>query len=559
VLSVWCLFQVAAALWDLPGSWGWENDAVAPRDFFAGIGTNLTPGQGHRYPLLHNLLVGLVCAPVLIFAALPTLMDTGFDAESLRSAVLAVGPMTACSVLAKLLTVTMSAVGLLALARISRRTFSLQSARWTLLLAATCISVAYYGRTSNLDMPYVMWTLLALDRLLTVIERGDRRSYRWMGLFVAAAVATKDQAYASFVLVLPLYLLAWPLLRRDALAARSTHWRYLLESAAIALLGYGLLGGGLLNPSGFLTRIDMLIGPASEDWRAYDLSATGIGAQLADLGRNQSRFWWPWPLVAAGWMGIPIALLRNGEPCPRIVRLLPLVAMASFLTAFTLVVGRAEHRFVLPIGLGLAVYGGVTLDTLVRRLGRAGYGLATLLIAHAALNSFQLHLTQWGDARREVLRSLATLPPDSVVETYGHTVYQPHFETSPSSSYRCRRVGPIPLGRRNPLVGCREVLGAWADAVERRPDAIVLTHWARRFETPARAGRPTSSAMTKDAHDATSRDFFQDALEDQLPGYRVELRAEPQLPAWAVALGAKPVRIHGSTGTSLTVLRRSGD
>ena len=66
LLALYLLLQLTGIGWDLPASFEWENDGVAPRDFFAGIVHNLPPGSGHTYPLLHNLLLGLLSLPVLL-------------------------------------------------------------------------------------------------------------------------------------------------------------------------------------------------------------------------------------------------------------------------------------------------------------------------------------------------------------------------------------------------------------------------------------------------------------------------------------------------------------
>ena len=222
IVLVFALSQLIAIGWDLPGSYGWENDGIAPRDFFAGIAINLTPGQGHRYPLFHNILLGVLCIPILLPAALSAEQWT---LPALMEQILTVPVMTGCSLVAKLVAIVMACVSLLVIARIARRTVSAEAGRWAAIWAATCLSFAYYGRVSNLDGPYLMWTALAIDRLLAVAETRKRRDYILFGVLAGAAVATKDQAYAGFVLPGLIYVLLL-LLRSDRpFGPRQAHYR----------------------------------------------------------------------------------------------------------------------------------------------------------------------------------------------------------------------------------------------------------------------------------------------------------------------------------------------
>jgi hypothetical protein len=108
-----------------------------------------------------------------------------------------------------------------------------------------------------------MYPLFALDAVLDVRERGDTASYRRFALLAAAAIATKDQAYAAFVLVGPLYLVVLPLPSHGADRVRGVA---LAKAAGVGALGYGLMSGALLNPPGFVERFRLLSGPASQGW-----------------------------------------------------------------------------------------------------------------------------------------------------------------------------------------------------------------------------------------------------------------------------------------------------
>jgi hypothetical protein len=563
IVVVFALSQLAAIGWDLPGSYGWDNDGVAPRELFAGLARSFTPGQASTYPLLHYAILGVLCLPVALAGALGA---GAWTLPALTRAMLAVPVMTAIAVVARLVAVIMGCVAVLALWRIAARTLTPRAARLAVLCAVTSLSVAYYGRVSNLDMPYLMWTALAMHALLDVGERGRTRDYLAFAVLAAAAVATKDQAYASFVLVAPVYLVLVPALDPAAPVRGRAHARRLALALGAGLVALAVLGGALFNPTGFVARIALLTGPNSQDWRMYSKDLAGLLANLRDLAAAQARSWWPWPLVALAWLGVVAAGFAPGQGplARRRWRYLPLVAGLSSLLCFTLVVARTGHRFVLPLGFWLAYYGGAAGDALLARAHRAGpawrrlaHALLAGLFAWAAAHSLSVHVTQWRDARHDVRRALAALPAGTLVETYGLTTYLPHFDTSPGAPYRVQRVGPEPVASRNPVPGVTEIQAPYLDVTARAPALLVIPEaFMQRFLAREHAaGVVAQPALT--AHGpGDGPAFFRAVAADRLPGYRLQRIFAPSLPSWARALGMTPAEVHTSVGNRIWVLAR---
>lgn len=565
IVVVFVASQVLAIGWDLPGSYGWENDGIAPRDFFAGVAVNLSPGQGHRYPLFHNLLLAVLSLPVLLPAVLRA---DAWTLSALMEEILRVPTMTGVSIIAKLLSLAMACVSILVLASMARRTVSPQAGRWAAVWAATSLSFAYYGRVSNLDGPYLMWTVLAMNRLLTVAAHRRRRDYVWMGLLAGAAVATKDQAYAGFVLPGLVYLLVLPLRRDRPFGPPPLHYRNVALATVSGALSLGLLGGGLLNPTGFAARVAKLTGDASHDWMRYERSIAGVTRNLTDVFFSQEPFFWPWPVVALCWSGVVVAFFCQSEGGirTRTHRLLPLCAAMSSLLFFTLVVARSEHRFVLPFGFWLAYYGGVATATLSSHARTAAPAVGRLLtiglaglVGWAALHSFEVHLTQRGDARNEVAAYLAMLPQGTVVETYRLLVHLPHFDMSDESPYHVQRVSRRPIAERNPLVGARELDEPYGNVHQRAPDVLVVPEYAAlEFIPPVlEPGRAAPAVHADKYTDPDAQSFFGAVLNDSLEGYELVLLAKPALPDWANAIGLQPVQVHASVGNRQLVLRRT--
>ncbi len=113
------------------------------------------------------------------------------------------GYMTYFAVVARLLNLAMS-LGIIWC--VGEMTRLIAGTRAGLFAAAACalgVLLTYYGQVSNLDVPYLFWSLLALLWCMRAIVEQNIRRIWGVALFAAAAIATKDQAAAIFALGLP--------------------------------------------------------------------------------------------------------------------------------------------------------------------------------------------------------------------------------------------------------------------------------------------------------------------------------------------------------------------
>jgi hypothetical protein len=553
IALVLALVQSVACLWDLPGH-GWENDGIAIDGIFDGIIDNLVPGRAARYPLLHSVILLVASLPALV---LIPVLSPSLSGEHLVATATSVAVTTGVAICVKLVTILMSSLSLLLIARYARNSWDVRAGRWTALFFTVNLSLSYYGRVSNLDGPYLMWAALGLDRWSSldrqpVSSAGD---YRLLGAFCALAIATKDQAYA---MVFPLLLL--PTLSRPSL----DHTKRLLQMVVGFLGAYVLGSGAVFNPMGFVARIRLLTGPNSQDWKWYDDSVLGLRQNVHDLVTQLPDWWWPLPVLMVCAIGLVAAGVRAMHS-RRLAPLMPLSMVLSSVVLFTLVVKRAEHRFLLPAAFLATYYAGVGAAVLLRfakgalRERAIQAGLAVCVVA-AGLHCAALIATQWSDGRRAVSAWLARQPPGTLVETYGWSVYQPHFYTSPGAPYRVTRLqtpGQRPWGG---LPGVALVHGFYRDVNARGPDVLILPEsFALLYRSRALPPgfRFVQEARAQQDLDAVA--FFTAGLRDQLPGYHLRWIAAPALPPpFLREMGIEPVRIHGSTGTFTWVLTRNG-
>ena len=186
ILALSLLLAGYGIAWGLPG--GWAQDEIGTTDITGGLERWFVGGWYHRYPPLHFYLLALVHLP-LIAADRLDMMDfwspTGLG-QAAR--------------MGRALTVAMS-VGTAALVYlIARTTLSIRAAVLASLWWVLGLTVVYYAKVTNLDMPYTFWfavSLLGYVRALTSNRVGD---YVLFAAGAVAAVCTKDQAYGLYLL-----------------------------------------------------------------------------------------------------------------------------------------------------------------------------------------------------------------------------------------------------------------------------------------------------------------------------------------------------------------------
>lgn len=497
------LFRVVGIGWGLPASDGWDNDGVAPRDFLPGLAATFTPGQFYTYPPVHLAILAVLTAPISIvaLARAPSLALDDVVGE-----ILGVPYMTAFAYVARLVSVAMSLGAVVLLARIAEeiRAHELGLRRgpegqcsdervrragyFAAAVAGINASFTYYAHTSNLDVPYLFWATWSLLAFTRAITQRTPRLLRRAFVFAALAVGTKDQAYAMFLLSLPLALVAWVGLDEWGRANKTRVLREAAVATLVAALLLALVDGAITNPSGFAARVRFLTGSASQDYAEYTADWSGRLEILLDGARKLGRHY-PVELGALFVFGAAhlVVMLRRVPPERRgahlVVALFPLLVAVSFTVAFNFTARRTDPRFFLPQTFVLAIYGARAMDAIasaarreLRLLGRAALAVvfARGMFLCAAVDANLLL-----DPRYDVERWLAEhVEPGDTIETYGLNVYLPRMP----AGVRVIRVGPEPLDGRNPMPGVEEVQGAYHEAPERGARWIVVNMaWMWRY------------------------------------------------------------------------------
>lgn len=478
VLCAAAALRLAGIAWGLPASDGWDDDGVAPRNFLVGLVQTYAPGSHFTYPPLQMILLAVLTAPGSLLALFnaPSLHQHDVIGEMIR-----VPYMTFFAVVARLVSVAMS-VGTVYL--IGKMTETVAGRRAGLFAATACAlnaALTYYGQVTNLDGPYLFWSALAIWGWMRAIAEHEPRHMRWAVFAAAAAVATKDQAYAVFLFSVPLVLAMWFVLdrwpRQNARAVMLTA----VVSTGAALLALLVIDGALVNPSGFMDRIAFLAGPASTDYAQYQADWSGRASLLADMWALAPRYYPQFAILLAA-AGIAIHCMRlRRNPARFVAGLLPLLAIISFTVAFNFVALRNEPRFLLPQSVFIAVYIGIAVDSLVfvqqqwLKLGARGAVLA--VAAFALYGCMGVVAAFLNDPRYDAERWLqAHVRAGDTIEAYGLNVYLPRFPQGANVS----RIGQKSIKARNPLPNVTEIVQPYDAIAARRPRFVVFSAFSVR-------------------------------------------------------------------------------
>lgn len=539
--------RLAGLFWGLPASDGWDDDGFAPRNFLTALALTWKPGAYFTYPPLHALLLALPALPVVgwALAHAPSLSQHDVIATITQS-----GYMTYFAALGRLVSLLMSLGIIWSVGEMARLT---AGARAGLLAAIACalnFGLTYYGQVSNLDVPYLFWACLALVWCMRAVVEQQPQRFWWAALSAAAAIATKDQAYALFLVSLPLFLALWFVADAWPRAHGRRIFLTLLPAAGVSLLLLLLIDGAITNPSGFMHRVAFLAGPASQDYAEYLHGPAGWLALLGDMGGDYARGYGIAAMVLAG-LGVAVHL-RQSRDGMRVAGLLPLLAIISFTVCFNFAALRSDDRFLLPQAVLSCVYIGIAAEMLAFAsrdwMRFAGRG-ALLLVALAALHMcVAVDAAMLFDPRYDAERWMAAhVRPGDVVETYGQNCFLPRFP----ANARVIRVGQGSLKVRNPLPGVGELRQPFI--LPRHPRFVVLSlAWARRYLEPAiplPAGRIYSRLQQQDFINTDAALHFQ-GLVNGTAGYRLAYAARPSS-LWPI------VHIHDSLDEPVWIFERA--
>ncbi len=469
------LFVLALSVYVYALGWGtpngnntWAADSIkpgAPLSIMYRIAVSEGWNSGwfwFKYPLGHVIILSLLYAPYLAWlfvsggiSAPSSAYPHGFsDPEQ---------ALTTLALIGRSASAVMGAGSVVLVYLCVLRSFGRSAAVAAAVVTALCYPVVFYSHTTNVEMPYLFWMLLALLCAFRLSEDAtDRRCWVGLGVGAAMSVSTKELAAGAFVL-LPLAIAgihAWKRRPVSQLIGGGL-------TAALCFAGTLVLANNIWwNPQGFFNRIGFLTQTLEPEtalryapyYFPIELGGSrGLAVESTQLMLALKRIVESLSLPGTALAAAGAVLVLRQRPAWAVL-------LAAFVTGFYLVGVRAmlslSMRYVLPITVAGAMLAGIALATL------AGPGRAALprrLLAVAALvflAAYGLDVDRMlaGDGRYGAERWLAAnLQPGHRIEVYQRPTYLPRFPPQ-------AEVTMVEFEQRGP-----------AQLVEREPDFIIIS------------------------------------------------------------------------------------
>lgn len=414
-----CVLNTIGIWWGLPSLW--VGDEITPVSELTAIAQHFSNGWFDRYPPLHFELIGVVFSPWLTATSHGWIQAS--DNVHLITLVL----------LSRFLSVAAGAGTLIAIYLCGSRAFGKRAGILGAAMMALVTPFVFYSKTANVEAPYVFWFALSLVFYVRWLQSFALRDAVLFSLTATLAVCTKDQAYGLY-LTMPFVMIfaLWQRNRarqRSRPLARAVLGAQLWIAAAAGVVLFFLVHNAAFNPSGFTAHLRDIT-TSRLGYRMVESTLTGR-LELLRLTLDLSLRSWGWPLWIVTLAGLIVAF-KEAES-RRVAVCLALV-IASYFVGFINVILYNYDRFLLPVCVVQAMFGGVALDRFLRTSPRSVQPLRGALVACAFAYTFLYAATvddlmvrdsrytveRWLDAHVGADDQIGTVFPGIVLPRLGH-------------------------------------------------------------------------------------------------------------------------------------------
>jgi hypothetical protein len=343
IVAASTLLNLIGIWWGLPSMWA--GDEISPRAvWFSALTKHFSGGWFDRYPPLQFYLLTVVLSPWTMLKSLVSAHPSGHVDWVVEL------------VLSRLLSIAAGIGTLVAIYASGALVFGKRAGLLAAAMMALVAPFVFYAKTANPEIPYVFWIAMSLFFYLRFLRTLASKDVVFFAATATFAICTKDQAYGLYLaapLVIGYHLWESYRDRGDTRPfLRALLDRRLVLSALTATGLFVVIYNIPFNWEGFVRHVVDITGAGSRGYRAVEPTL-------------EQRSW-GWPFWIITLIGAAVGLLAHES---RRAAVCLVVLVISYYLGFINVILYNYDRYLLPVFVVQAIFGGVALD---RFLGSAG-------------------------------------------------------------------------------------------------------------------------------------------------------------------------------------------
>ena len=388
ILLIGLLSYSCSIWWGLPGELSWAPDSISPKVVIFGDWL-------HPYPPLHRYLLYLLYFPFTIAAKL------GWIDLSTTSSIYLL------TFLGRVLSVLMALGIIFSVFLTSLEIFSKQLPS---LLSALCVlgivSLVYYSKTMNVEVPYVFWFSWAMLFYIRAIKFDRFIDYLLFIISAVFSVCTKDQSYGLFIL--PSIFLVYTHLNNT----KSQQIREFIFDLSFKLLFPFILGiiifllihNIIFDTTSFLEHITRIKSAGYKTHNFVIRPQNNLQEHVFLFYRffRDIQFNLGWPLFLIALASVVRCFFRRQEKYLLLCLLIPCL---SYYLLFISIIIYSRDRFVLPICLILCIFCGDLIASFLKTfnyLSKIKIGLITIIFIYSFMYANSVNVLMLQDSRYAV-------------------------------------------------------------------------------------------------------------------------------------------------------------
>ena len=391
--------SLAGIWWGLPAPW--VPIELTPTFVLDGLSQRFGHGWFDAYPPFHYYVLAAAISPMLTLQALAGVNIYGIAGHTIMVLIF------------RLVSVAAGIGIVIAVCLSGTHAFGKRAGLFAAAIVALTTPFLYYSKTANVDVPYLLWFTLSLVFYLRLLDALRLADFVLFAATATLSICTKDQAYGLYLLA-PFVVVEqiWRMNRRQGVThpfARALLDRRLIAAAITAAALFAACHNMLFNFNGFLDHVRFIVGPGSETYRLFEPTFAGHW-ELLRLTVYLIQVSMAWPMFLAGTAGL---ILAAATPRHRRVAAWLVIPVVSYYLGFIDVVLYNYDRFVLPMCLVLAIFGGFAVDSLLAWSSRRRPWVPWMTSAVAAMFAYTLvyagtvDVLMIGDSRYEAQKWMA--------------------------------------------------------------------------------------------------------------------------------------------------------